>query len=204
LVVELPVELPAAPRAMTVAAPFAAISSGDRLVFERYRPRGGMHGDADPAWDLFERCLELPAAERPRDAATRAFLREIHAEACRAGAADLNVLRRGDEPLACCYNVRAGGTLLTLFTGEARDDRAGERQARSSACRNALPMLIDRMLQDSATRRDARWIPAREMGAPLYPSTQLCCSRFVIRRGQAAGRWMGRLAQQGDSVFQVS
>lgn len=164
-------------------------SSRDRLTFERHRPRGTMYDDANPRWDLFERCLELPRDNRQPHDVTKKFLRDIHVAACRSGAADMNVLRHGNEILACCYNVHIAGVLIGVFGGSILGS-----QSPYCADRTAMQPLVSKMLQDSMAKHDVRWLPAVEFSCPAWPSTSLRRSRFVHHRQRSASRLMRRVA----------
>ena len=173
-----------------IAADQHRLSSRDRFTFERHRPRGAMYDDANPRWDLFERCLELLSGKQQTDDLTKEFLRDIHAAACRSGAADMNVLRRGNAILACCYNVHVAGVLLSVFGG-------GKLASDSHDCgdRTLMHTLVCKMLQDSAAKRDVRWLPGAEFSFPAWPSTPLRRSCFVHHRQGGASRLMRRLAE---------
>lgn len=96
------------------------------LRFERYRPRGEMHGDANPRWDLYDACERL--AGRSWQASStegttlssdsiRPFLREVHAEAVRLGAVDMNLLWLNDRLTAFAYNYHWQGYVSGLRVG---------------------------------------------------------------------------------------
>ncbi len=96
------------------------------LRFERYRPRGETHDDADPRWDLYDACERL--AGRSWQALStegttlssdsiRPFLREAHAEAVRLGAVDMNLLWLNDRPTAFAYNYHWQGYVSGLRVG---------------------------------------------------------------------------------------
>jgi CelD/BcsL family acetyltransferase involved in cellulose biosynthesis len=97
-----------------------------RIEHVRYRPLGAAHGDGDPRWDLYDACVEL--AQRSwqgssRDGTTlshaevRAFLRETHGLAAKAGAVDLNLLTLDGWPIAFNYNYHHHGHVSGLRLG---------------------------------------------------------------------------------------
>ena len=97
-----------------------------KVSYVRYRPLGETHGEADPRWDLYDTCETLARRSWQGTSTTgttlshesiRAYLREMHAVAARAGAVDLNLMLLGGRPAAfaynyywrgCVYGVRAG------------------------------------------------------------------------------------------------
>lgn len=127
-------------------------ASGE-VTYIRYRPRGEAHGDGDPRWDLFDMCVQI--AERSWQAgstsgttlchpAIRAFLRDVHAAAARAGALDLNLLLVDGQPVAFMYNYHYRGQVYGLRTGF---DRQRSRDGAGS-------VLVYEMLRDYFERGD--------------------------------------------------
>lgn len=104
------------------------------LHYERYRPVGG-NDDGAPRWELYDDC-ERVAQRSWQGSSTngttlthepvRAFFRAMHATACRAGAADINLLYLNDRPCAFLYCYRYGEALFGCRTGfDAEAAKAG-------------------------------------------------------------------------------
>jgi len=107
--------------------------------YVRCRPRGEVHGDADPHWDLYDACVKI--ASRSWQAVANAtpgttlchesisaFLRDTHAVAARRGAVDMNLLLLEEQPIAFAYNYQYRGYLYGLRVGydlEAGKDGVG-------------------------------------------------------------------------------
>jgi hypothetical protein len=159
------------------------------LTFERHRPRGAMYVDANPRWDIFEKCLKMAFSDHQPHDISREFLRDIHAAACRSGAADMNVLRRGNEILACCYNVHIAGVLVCVFAGGSDGG-----QWPNVVDGTFIPQLIGKMLEDSVARHDVRWISRTEFPLSQWRTTPLRRGRFVYDRQHGASRVMRRMA----------
>ena len=96
------------------------------LRFERYRPRGETQGDADLRWDLYETCERLAGRSWQASSTSgttlssdsiRSFLRDVHVEAVRLGAADINLLWLDDRPVAFAYNYHWRGYVSGLRVG---------------------------------------------------------------------------------------
>ena len=96
------------------------------LSYLRYRPRGETRGEADPRWDLYDACEALAQRSWQGTSTTgttlshesiRAYLRETHAVAARAGAVDLNLLLLGGRPAAFAYNYHWGGRVCGVRAG---------------------------------------------------------------------------------------
>ena len=128
----------------------AAQGSVDYL---RYRPRGRIHGEEDPRWDLYDLC-ETVARQSWQGSATsgttlshesiRRFLRHMHVVATKAGAVDLNLLLLDRKPLAFAYNYYYGSEVFGLREGyDANLSREG-----------AGTVLNARMIDDSFRRDD--------------------------------------------------
>ncbi|MCE9608091.1 MAG: GNAT family N-acetyltransferase [Planctomycetia bacterium] len=92
----------------------------------RYRPQGETFADDGPRWDLYDTCEELARRSwqgSSTDGTTlthapiRPYLREMHATACRAGAADLTLLYLDAAPLAFLYGYHYRGSMFCLRTG---------------------------------------------------------------------------------------
>ncbi len=96
------------------------------LRFERYRPRGEAHADADTRWDLYEACQQLASLSWQASAedgttlsseSIRPFVRDVHEAAARCGAIDLNLLRLDERPVAFAYNYHWQGYVSGLRVG---------------------------------------------------------------------------------------
>jgi len=97
-----------------------------KVTHLRYRPRGEGHGDGDPRWDLYDACEKIAKRSWQGSSVTgttlshesvRPFLRDVHAEAARAGAVDLNLLVVDGEPRAFAYNYHYRGSVYGLRVG---------------------------------------------------------------------------------------
>ena len=129
------------------------LAARGEVTYQRYRPRGTMHNDADPRWDLFDACLEI--AERSWQGSMergttlshpriRPFLTDVHEVAARAGALDLNLLRLDGQPIAFAYNYHYRGHLFGLRIGY---DAAASRDGVGN-------LLYTRAIEDSFLRGD--------------------------------------------------
>lgn len=96
------------------------------LRFERYRPGGAAHADADPRWDLYETCRQLAARSwqaSATDGTTLSsesigpFLRDVHETAARLGALDVNLLWLDARAVAFAYNYHWRGYVSGLRVG---------------------------------------------------------------------------------------
>ncbi|MEI6562945.1 MAG: GNAT family N-acetyltransferase [bacterium] len=94
--------------------------------FVRHRPRGEVHGDSDPRWDLYDTCVAI--SEKSWQSASpdgttlchpevREFLREVHATAARLGAVDMEIISQNGIPLAFGYNYYWDRRLIGLRVG---------------------------------------------------------------------------------------
>jgi len=126
-----------------------------RVEFMRYRPLGASSAQTDPRWDLYEACEQIAARSwqgSARDGTTlshqpvRSFLREVHQEAARLGAVDINLLLLDDQPAAFLYNYAWGGYVYGLRAGF---DRAVSQQGVGT-------LLLAESIRDSFARGD-RW-----------------------------------------------
>jgi len=97
-----------------------------RLTYLRYRPVGDRCGDGDPRWDLYDACERIARRSWQASSATgttlthpsvRAYLRDAHAAAARAGGVDLNLLLLDGQPVAFAYNYRWQGYVYGLRAG---------------------------------------------------------------------------------------
>ena len=123
------------------------------LRFERYRPTGIRHADADPRWDMYDVCERL--AERSwqggsasgttlSHASVRPFLRDVHAVAASAGTLDMGLLYLDETPVAFGYQYTYQGRVYGL--------RMGYDPAESYA--GAGHVLLKHLLEDSFRRGD--------------------------------------------------
>lgn len=105
---------------------FRNLSKLGDLCCVRYRPAGAASGDGEPRWDLYDTCeaiARLSWQGSSTDGTTlthapiRPFLRDMHATACRAGAADLTLLYLDGAPLAFLYGYHYRGNVYCLRTG---------------------------------------------------------------------------------------
>jgi CelD/BcsL family acetyltransferase involved in cellulose biosynthesis len=97
-----------------------------KVTYVRYRPEGRAYGDGDPRWDLYDACVEL-AEESWQGSSTdgttlshasiRSFLRDMHRDAAKAGAADVNLLLVDGRPVAFEYNYVYRGSVFGLRKG---------------------------------------------------------------------------------------
>jgi len=123
------------------------LSQYGMVSFFRWRPAGGFSGQTDRRWDLFEVFSRIHNASRERTsrtAAEMALLKDAHPAAVDAGAVEICLLSICGRTLACSYGYHRGGTIEQLYTG-------GLPQVQS-----AVPVLLDRMIQDSLMRNDRR------------------------------------------------
>lgn len=95
----------------------------------RYRPSGEHAGDGDPRWDLYDACESVARRSWQGSSTTgttithepvRSYFRAAHAAACRAGAADLNLMYLNDHPIAFFYGYHYNGYLYGLRIGYDR------------------------------------------------------------------------------------
>jgi CelD/BcsL family acetyltransferase involved in cellulose biosynthesis len=123
------------------------------VAYLRYRPKGTAFGDADPRWDLYEACENVALRSWQGSSATgttlshqsvRPFLRDVHAEAAKSGALDLNLLYFNDCPAAFAYNYHSGGSVCGL--------RVGYDAGLSTAGLGSV--LYARMIEDGCARGD--------------------------------------------------
>ncbi len=124
-----------------------------KIDFERHRPLGVSHGDADPRWDLYDHCLDIAEHSWQGDSTTgntlshsyvREFLRQSHHLAAKRGMLDMVVLRLDDRPVAFQYNYCFEGNLFGLRMGFDRN----------IAKRGVGKALLGWTLEDSFERGD--------------------------------------------------
>jgi len=101
-------------------------SGDDRVEYIRHRPAPAREGDGDPRWDLFAMCEHVALASWQAASSTgttltdprvRAFFRECHAAAARAGMVDVNLLLVDGRPVAFIYNYHFQGRLTGVRMG---------------------------------------------------------------------------------------
>jgi hypothetical protein len=129
------------------------LSRQGKVEYIRCRPQSLAQGDGDPHWDLYDAC-EAVARSSWQAAATdgttlshdtvRAFLRDVHALAATAGAADMCLLKLDNRPAAFIYGYHYRGRAYGLRRGfDAGYSRTG-----------LGTVLLWRTLKDSAMRGD--------------------------------------------------
>lgn len=122
----------------------------------RHRPDSSAHGGGDPAWDLYDACVDVASKSwqgRQSDGTTlssprvEAFLRDAHAAAARLGMLDMNLLTVDGQPVAFAYNYHHDGRIQGLRTGF--DSERGSAGAGS--------VLLYRTIEDSFARGDVHY-----------------------------------------------
>ena len=97
-----------------------------RLEYQRYRPLGADHGDADPQWSVYDECVELSARTRQGSVpwattlshdSVRGFFRDVHAAAARCGTLDMNTLHLNGRLIAFTYNYHFAGAVIGVRMG---------------------------------------------------------------------------------------
>ncbi len=179
--------------------------------YERYRPAGASHGDADPRWDIYDQCEQLAAESWQgssangttlSDGSVRAFFRQTHELAVRAGAVDINLVYVGEKLVAFGYNYVWDGCV------------SGLRMGFDSNFSKLSPgvVLYAKMLQDSFEREDhtfdfgpgslqikAKWM-TRTVSSDCYTHYAAGAPRVQVLRLK---RWfderMGKSVRSGRS-----
>ncbi|MEN0109926.1 MAG: GNAT family N-acetyltransferase [Planctomycetota bacterium] len=129
----------------------------------RHRPESVRHGDGDPAWGLYERCVEVARRSWQHasgdgntlcDEAVAPLLHESHERAALLGMVDMNVLTVDGQAAAFFYAYRCGGDVFGLRMGydPAVADGAGA-------------VLLSMVIEDSFARGDA----SIDLGAGTEP-----------------------------------
>jgi CelD/BcsL family acetyltransferase involved in cellulose biosynthesis len=148
-----------------------------KITYLRYRP--SPDPQADPRWDLYDICESIAEASWQADSTTgttlthpgvRAFLRECHAVAARAGALDINILFVDGRPVAFNYAYCHAGNVFGLRTGFDA----------TAASEGAGTVLQARMIADSFARGDHLY----DLG-PGY----LDCKRYWLTDARASYRY---------------
>jgi len=97
-----------------------------KLTLVRHRPEGARFGDDDPRWDLYQTCVRIARQSWQGSSKTGttlchtcvcAYLRDAHAAATRAGAADVCLLKLDGRPIAFIYHYQHQGRLYGLRKG---------------------------------------------------------------------------------------
>jgi len=139
------------------------------ITFERYCPG---QPDADPRWDLYDICTSIAETSWQGSSTTgttlshesvRAFLRDAHAAAARAGAVDMNLLWLDGRPVAFAYNYSYRGNVFGLRVGY---DASASRNGAGNA-------LYSRAIEDSFRSGDWRY--------DLGPGSFDCKRNFVAQ-----------------------
>lgn len=102
--------------------------------------------DDDCRWRLFDELARLRQVSETPAVARSQFLHEVHAAAVRAGAADLNLLRLNDRPIAAAYGFHCGGRVEVVELAATPGFETDARRA-----------LVARMMQDGASRGDTAY-----------------------------------------------
>jgi CelD/BcsL family acetyltransferase involved in cellulose biosynthesis len=123
------------------------------VEFVRHRPAPAREGDGDPRWDLYEMCESAALASWQGSVDNgntlthdhvRAYWRDAHESAARAGMIDVNLLLIAGRPAAFIYNYHFQGRITSMRTGY---DSTTPIKSVGSA-------LFLRSLQDSIARGD--------------------------------------------------
>jgi CelD/BcsL family acetyltransferase involved in cellulose biosynthesis len=153
------------------------LAAKGKITYVRYRPAAG--ADTDPRWDLFEVCQSIAEASWQAESTTgttlthegvRAFLRECHAVAARAGALDVNILYVDGQPVAFNYAYYCHGHVFGLRTGFDA----------VAASEGAGTVLQARMIADSFARGDHTY----DLGAGY-----LDCKRYWLTEARSSYRY---------------
>jgi len=100
------------------------------VEFVRHRPLGANHGEDEPAWALYENCLEIAQQSWQGESTTgttlshgqvQDFLCASNAAAARLGMLDVVVLKLDSQPAAFQYNYHYQGKLFGLRMGFDRN-----------------------------------------------------------------------------------
>ena len=123
------------------------------VVYQRHRPAGAAHGDDDPNWEFYDKCLEVSRRSwqaTSQDGNTlchghvQPFLRDCHAVAAKLGMLDMTLLTIGEVPTAFQYNYHYDGRVFGL--------RMGYDHRYSKLCTGSV--LFNHSLEDSFSRGD--------------------------------------------------
>jgi CelD/BcsL family acetyltransferase involved in cellulose biosynthesis len=182
------------------------LAAAGAVRYVRYRPAGAAHGDADPGWTWYEHCeaiatrswqASVKQGNTLSHVSVRGFLREVHAAAAQAAAADINLLMINDQPVAFMYGYVRQGSVFVLRTGYDQ----GEQFA------GAGTVLLARLIQDSFERGDSLinmgagsldwkryWQTSVDTTYRYTYFAPLALKAQALRCKRAAGAWLrGRL-----------
>ena len=158
-----------------------------QIEFDRYRPGGITHGDADPNWALFDECVELAQRSWQGSSTTgttlshanvAAFFRETHALAARAGMVDISTLRRAGELIAFGYKYHWNGRVIGLRMGY---DNAFRHEGVGTA-------LYAQVIRDSIERRDRVF----DLGPDYYQAKRRWLTHITPSFRATHYRWSAR------------
>lgn len=153
------------------------LAARGKVTYARYR----LSADSanDPRWDLYDICESIAEASWQAESTTgttlthegvRAFLRECHGVAARAGALDVNLLLVDGKPVAFNYAYHCHGHVFGLRTGYDA----------TAASEGAGTVLQARMIADSFARGDQTY----DLGAGY-----LDCKRYWLTEARSSYRY---------------
>ena len=122
-----------------------SLAESGTLRLVRYRPEGVACDDSDPCWELysgFEEMLRHSGSKQLKRSELN-FYREVYVKAVWAGAADINLLYAGDQPVAAALNLHRNGLVENIGLVCA-----------PNVPKHTITALMGRMLQDSFERGD--------------------------------------------------
>ena len=118
-----------------------------RLV--RYRPEGIVCDDSDPCWELysgFEEMLRQSGTKSLKQSELN-FSREVYVKSVWAGAADINLLYAGDQPVAAALNLHRSGLVENI-----------QMVCAPKFPKHTITALMGRMLRDGFERGDTSFL----------------------------------------------
>ncbi len=151
---------------------------GFRLL--HYRPSDGWtNGQHSLRWDPLEMVLALPdvaAADQPLPGGYGpVLLRDLHAKAAAAGAAEIGLLLEGERPLAGAFHLRQGSRVDCLLWAEAPRIKG-----------QGLQMLLGKMLLTAGFDGVSSWyVPPRYVSAV---PREWCTPRSTYRHTEFRSR----------------
>jgi CelD/BcsL family acetyltransferase involved in cellulose biosynthesis len=172
--------------------------------FERYRAE---NTNADPAWDIFEKCQQIARRSWQGSSLTGTtithesiapFITDVHEVAARTGGLDVNLLYIDDHPVAFAYNYAYRGHVYGLRVGyDPTVDLKGVGN-----------VLYAKIIEDSFQRGDWRYDlgpgsleSKRHLLTAELPIYRLSCfSRLSLR--QQLLRWKRQLDMRSQRVNQ--
>ena len=125
---------------------------GHTVEHIRYRPDPSRAGGGEPAWRLYDECLEIARKSWQAKSTTgntlcqesvQSFLAEAHEQAAHLGMLDLNLLKVDGQPVAYFYGYHTHGVLTGLRMGY---DPSGPKGAGA--------VLLSMVLEESFQRGD--------------------------------------------------